>query len=358
MRLGVQGADRIRSGEIRLWGLEMNRKYFAEGMFEIYEGKQTHVYVYIFVGIHVSECLLGKLLFPRFFLWLFRPKATCMSLTRDIIGLCVEPRGIFDENHSLPWDMLKSFAFLQIWNESKLCRVASCDDFVQIFSYQVKHRDCFCGITVPWPLTSMWSCPAVEAIVLALLAVPRCRHWRRGHNEVHLHQGLPSTSPPLALAVALEESKCPTCHGICTEALHPGCGEHAGFGCWSHSPATQWDRVPMLHGHQEADLGFCRLPLFARINRSTTHSVIHSIRVFIRKCPINGFLQFWIYTTTLYRRCCPWPSCAVCLPAVHELKGTLHVFHWQVAGTDRTSGCPSSAISSPAIPSDSAEAGN
>lgn len=81
-------------------------------------------------------------------------------------------------------DMLKSFAFLDIWNESKLCRVASCDDFVQIFSYQLKHRICFCGITVPWPLTSMWSCPAVEAIVLALLAVPRCRHWRGGHNEV------------------------------------------------------------------------------------------------------------------------------------------------------------------------------
>ena len=74
---------------------------------------------------------------------------------------------------------------------------------------------------------------------------------------------------------------------ILIEALHPGCGEHAGFGCWSHSPATQWDRVPMVHGHQGADLGFCRLPLFARINRSTTHSVIHGIRVFIRLCLIR-----------------------------------------------------------------------
>lgn len=108
-----------------------------------------------------------------------------------------------------------------------------------------------------------------------------CPTWLRiphVFRNPHLNQGLPSTSP---LAVALV-----------TEALHPGCGEHAGFGCWSHSPATQWDRVPMLHGHQEADLGFCRLPLFARINGSTTQGVIHSIRVFIRKCPINGFCSF------------------------------------------------------------------
>lgn len=242
-------------------------------------------------------------------------------------------------HHRVVWGSSRHFWWKSrppVWTESKLCRVASCDDFVQIFSYQLKHRICFCGITVPWPLTSMWSCPAVEAIVLALLAVPRCWHWRRGHNE----------------AVALEESKCPTCHGIFTEALHPGCGEHAGFGCWSHSPATQWDRVPMLHGHQEADLGFCRLPLFARINGSTTHSVIHRIRVLSGCVQSMGFTV--LNTTTLYSRCCPWPSHAVCLPAVHELKGTLHVFHWQVAGTDRTSGCPSSAIRSPAIPSDSA----
>ena len=82
-------------------------------MFEIYEGKQTPVHVYISVGIHVSECLLGKLLFPRFLLWLFRPKATCMSLTRDIIGLCGDPRGIFDENHSLPFGLNPNFAELQ-----------------------------------------------------------------------------------------------------------------------------------------------------------------------------------------------------------------------------------------------------